>query len=156
VIDDAVSYLPGEVESLAIVFQEVNGPQGLLIVSESLAVEFVENVFTDMAEGSMPEVMSQADCFSQVFIKVECPGDSASYLGYLQGVGESGYVVVTHGSYEYLRLMLEAAECFGVDDAVTVTLKSGANSAGLFVFQSASRQPAFLSMRREAFFFFFS
>ncbi len=62
-------------------------------------------------------------------------------------MSEPGYVVVTHGSDKYLCLMLEAAEGLGMDNAVAVTMKSGADGAGLFVFQSASRQPAFLGMR---------
>jgi len=54
--------------------------------------------------------------------------------------------MVTQGGNEDLRFVLEAAEGLGVDNAVTVALKSGADWTGFFVLQPAPRQPAFTGM----------
>ena len=108
-----------------------------------------------MAEGCVPQVMSQRNRLGQVFIKVQGAGYSPGYLGYLKGVGEPGYIVVTQGGYEYLCFVLETAESLAVNNTVTVSLKSSTHCAGLFVPKPALRQPAFLGIGREGFFPFF-
>ncbi len=65
-------------------------------------------------------------------------------------MSEPCHIMVALGGNENLCLMLEAPKCLGVDNAVTVTLKCGADSAGFFVLKPAPRQPAFHRVRRKA------
>ena len=71
-------------------------------------------------------------------------------------MGEPSYIVVTLGGNENLRLMLEATERLGIDNAVTVTLKGSAYGTRLFISETASGLLAFYGVRREAFLPFFS
>jgi hypothetical protein len=104
----------------------------------------------------MPQVVPQGDCLGQVFVEVQGPSYSASYLGDLEGVGEACHIVVTLRDNKNLRLMLEAAEGLRMDDAVTVALKGSAYRTGLFIFKPASRVLTFYGIGREAFFPFFN
>ena len=76
-----------------------------------------------MPERCMPEVMSQADSFSQVLIKIQSTGNCAGNLRYLQGMCQPRTVVVTGRCNKNLRLVLQAAESFTVQNTVSVTLK---------------------------------
>jgi hypothetical protein len=60
--------------------------------------------------------------------------------------------VIAQWSDENLCLMLQASEGFGMDDAVTVTLKTGSYGAWLFPSYPATTEFAFSCKRREIFF----
>ena len=77
---------------------------------ESVVIKLIQDIFAYVTEGGMAEVMPQADCFGQILIKVQGSSYGARYLGYLYSVGKPCSVVVTQGSNENLRLVLEAAE----------------------------------------------
>lgn len=67
-------------------------------------------------------------------------------------MSESGDIVIAKRSNEDLSLMLQAAESFGIDDAVSVTLKTGSYRAWLFPSYPATAEFAFSRKRRQAFF----
>ena len=71
----------------------------------------------------MAQVVGQADRLHEVFVEAQGAGDGASDLGDLQGVGQAGAVVIAGGGDEYLGLVLQPAERFGMDDAIAVALK---------------------------------
>ena len=123
---DAVPYLPGEVESLAVVFQLLHHPQALLVVVEGGRCQSLQGILSHVSEGGMPQVVAQGHRLGEVLVEVQGPGDGAGYLADLQGMGEPGAVMVALGSQEYLRLMLEAAKGLAVDDAVAVAHETGA------------------------------
>ena len=133
VIEDAVPHFPGEVQALAVVLQVVGYSEGLLVVAESARADLIEGVLTDVSERRVAEVMPEADGLGKVLVEVQGTGDGSGDLGDLQGVRQAGHVVVTKGRDEDLRLVLEAAECLGVEDAVAVPLELSADGAGLLV-----------------------
>jgi hypothetical protein len=73
-------------------------------------------------------------------------------LGNLQGVGQSGDIVITQGGNEDLGLVLQAAKGFAVNNAVSVALEGGAHGAGLLRFKSPLRQPALHGIRGKGIF----
>src|SRR3990172_990817 len=104
-----------------------------------------------MAKGGMAQVVAQGDGLGQVLIELQGPGYGAGGLGYFQGVGESGHIVVPFRVDEDLGLVLEAAEGLGVEDAVPVLLEGGAQGAGGLRAAPAA-QAAAGSKRGEGFF----
>jgi hypothetical protein len=101
-------------------------------MSEPLVVEFIENIFANMAKRGVTEVVAQADSLGQVFIKIQGASNRARYLGDFQGVSEAGNIMVALRGNEYLSLMFEAAESLGMDNTVAVALKGGTYRTGLF------------------------
>ena len=109
-----------------------------------------------MTEGGMTQVMTQGNCLGEVFIKVKGSRYSTGYLSNLQGVSKPGHIMVTQGSDEDLRLVLEAAKGLGVDNAVSVTLEGSAYRADLLIFKPAPRRLAFSRIRGKALFLYLS
>ena len=79
-----------------------------------------------MPEGGVAQVVRQADGLDQVLVGAQRPGDGASDLRHLQRVGEAGAEVIAFVVDEHLRLVFQAAEGGGVQDAVAVALEGGA------------------------------
>jgi hypothetical protein len=55
-----------------------------------------------MAERGMPDVMGKGDGFGKIDVQPERECDGARYLGYFQGMGQPGTVIVALMVYEYL------------------------------------------------------
>ncbi len=131
--DDAVANCSVQVEPVPVALEDVDHPQGVLVVAEAaaepLAQTAVERLFTHMAEGGMAEVVTQADGLDQILIQGQCAGHGAGDLRDLQRVREPGAVVVAAGGDEDLRFVLEPAEGLGVHDPVAVALERGAQTA---------------------------
>ena len=58
----------------------------------------------------MPQVVSQTDCLSEVFIQIQRAGDGTRNLRNFQCVRQPGTVMVAGGRNKDLRLMFQAAE----------------------------------------------
>ena len=61
VVQDTISYLPAEIQASTFILQEVNNSQALLVMPESLAVNFIQYIFTHVSERSMTQVVTQRD-----------------------------------------------------------------------------------------------
>ncbi len=94
--------------------------------------ELVHHGLARVAEGGVAQVVGQGDGLGQVFVEPEDACDGAGYLGHLQGVGQSGPVVVALVVDEDLGLVLQAAEGGAVDDAVAVALVGASGGVLLF------------------------
>ena len=88
--------------------------------------EPVEDHFAGVAEGGMAQVVGQGDGFSEVFVEAEDAGQGAGNLGDLDGVGQTGAVVVAFGVEKDLGLPFESTKGGTVEDAVAVALEAGA------------------------------
>jgi hypothetical protein len=133
VVDDSVTGLPAEVEAGAVVLKVIDHPKALLVVAKRLAQEGAQGLLAEVAEGGVPQVVSEGDGLGEVLVLPEGAGGGAGDLGHLEGVGQSNPVVVTLGRHEHLGLVLEPAEGLRVDDAVAVALERGAKRVRLFV-----------------------
>ena len=89
-----------------------------------------QRVLAGMAEWGMAKVVGEAQCFGQIFIKTERTGHRAADLRHFDRMGEADPKVIAVGRDEHLRLVAEAAERDGVDDAVAVALENIARSPG--------------------------
>ena len=126
-VQDAVPHFDGEVEALAVLFEDVYDAQRLLGVVEPRGAEVVEHPLPHMPEGSVAEVVPQGDGLRQILIEGEAAGDGAGDLGDIEGVREPRHVVVPVGREKDLRLILEAQERFGIDNSIPVPLEIGAH-----------------------------
>ena len=133
VVEDPVAHLPGQVEPVAVVLQEVHHTQALLVVPEGPAQERGERFLAEMPEGGVAQIVAQRDRFGEVLVQTQGPSDRASDLGDLQGVGQSDPVVVTFRGHEDLRLVLETPKGLRVHDAVPIRVEDRTQRIGLFV-----------------------
>src|SRR5918997_1034619 len=89
-----------------------------------------EGIFAGMSERRMTEVVAEGYCLGEVFVQAKGAGYGAGYLHHLQGMGKAGPVVIAVWGDKDLGLVHEAAEGFGVDDAVPVALELVADTVG--------------------------
>jgi hypothetical protein len=83
-----------------------------------------------MAERRMAKIVCEAQGFGEVFIEAERPSNRPSDLSDFEAVGQANAVMVAVGRDEHLRLMPEAPEGDGVDDAVAIALEDVARASG--------------------------
>ena len=86
----------------------------------------------------MAEVVGQRDGLRQVLVEIQRPGHRAGDLRHLDGMGQTGPVVVALVVDEDLGLVLQAPEGGGMDDAVAIALKGGAGRAHLLGIEPAA------------------
>lgn len=77
----------------------------------------------------MPTVVAERDRLGERHVEPQSTGDRHRHLGHLEGVGQSGALVVV-GEDEHLRLAGQATKGGGVQDAVTVVLETGPLGVG--------------------------
>ncbi len=87
----------------------------------------VEDTFSRVAEGRMPQVMPKGDGLRQVLIEPQGLGDGPGDLRNLEGVSQAGSVVVSRGRKEDLSLVLQTPERLAMDDTVPIVLKGRAD-----------------------------
>ena len=152
-VEDAVPDLPGEVQARP-GLQAVDDAERLLVVAEAPAEELGQHVLAEMPEGRVAQVVAEADGLDQVLVELEGAGDGPGDLGDLEGVGEADPEVVPFGGQEDLRLVRQAAEGLGVQDAVAVPLEGGPErmrllgdlpAARVCRADGVGREPGFLS-----------
>ena len=76
VVEDPVPHLLGQVEPPAVARQHLHHPQRVLVVPEAhpvLPQRLVEHLLADVAEGRMPEVVTQPDRLGQVLVQPQRP-----------------------------------------------------------------------------------
>ena len=84
-----------------------------------------------MAEGRVPQVVTQGGGFGQILIQAQGPGHGAGDLGDLQRVGQAGAVMIPHRRQEHLGLVHQPPEGLTVDDPVPIPLVLGAQGGGV-------------------------
>ena len=80
----------------------------------------------------MAQIVRQGDGFGQVFVQTQGAGDGAGDLRHFQRMRQAGAEMVFFGIDKDLRFVFQAAEGFGMQDAVAVALKGGADRIGGF------------------------
>ena len=126
--------LPAQIEPVELgiaPLQPRHDPQCLGVVVEPAMAghAFGQCILPRMAEGGVAEIMRESECFGQILVEPERPGQSAGDLRHLDRMGQPGAEVVAVRRDEDLRLVLQPAEGRGMDDAVAVTLENGCGSA---------------------------
>ena len=126
VMHNTIAHLGGQVERL----DAVDHAQALFVVAEALRADFVQCGFARVAKRRMPEVVAEGNGFGQVFVQAQGARNGTPNLRNFEGMGQAGAVVVALRGDEYLCLVGQAAKRLGMDDAVAVTLETGAVRAG--------------------------
>src|SRR5262245_13756525 len=124
---DPVTDLPREVEPFAIVLEDVDNAQALLVVIETARHQSVDDALAGVAERRVPQVVAECNGFRQFFMKAENLRDGSGNLRYLERMCEARPIVVAGRREEHLCLVLEASECLAVDDPVAIALKCRTN-----------------------------
>ena len=80
-----------------------------------------------MAERRVAEIVAERDGLGQLLVQVQHLRDRARDLRDLERVRQPRAVVIARRREEHLRLVLEAAERLGVDDAIAIALERRAD-----------------------------
>ena len=139
VVQDAHARLVAEVQAAAVALKNVHNAQALLVVLEAAGVYLRQRALSGVAEWGMPQIVPQRYRLGQIFVQRERPRDGARKAADLQRVGQARAVVVALRLEKDLRLVLEAAERFGVGDTVDIPLKAGADAAFVFGRKASAR-----------------
>ncbi len=142
VFDQALQGLPGQVQSIEIRIASLelgDDPQRLgVVVKAAIRLQHVvECIFAGMTKGRVAEIMHKGDAFRQVLIDAQRTGQRTGHLRHLDRMGQPRAIVVAIRADEHLRLVLQAAKCGGMYDAVAVALELG--TVALLV--SGNRRP---------------
>ena len=78
-----------------------------------------------MTEGWVPQIVSESNRFRQVLVELHGFADGPGNLCHLHGMREPGAVVVAFVVHENLGFVFEPTKSGGMNDAVSVSLKSG-------------------------------
>jgi len=127
VVQDPVPRLGGQVQPAPVPLQHLDDPERVLVVAEAppeaLRQHLVQRLLARVPEGRVPEVVPERDRLGEVLVQPERAGDRAGDARGLERMREPRSVMVALGGDEDLRLVLEAPEGLGVDDAVAVPLE---------------------------------
>jgi hypothetical protein len=91
----------------------------------------IEGILGSMPAWAVPAIMAQCDGICQSGIRPNAAGDGSSHLGDFESMGQPRALVIG-GEYDNLRLPCQPPKGGGVDDAVSISLKTGALRVGLF------------------------
>ena len=130
-------------------FQHIHHPQTLHIVAEAAGMDLVQDAFSGMPEGGVPQVVPHGDGLRQVLIESASPGDGPGDLRHLDGVGQPGPEMIPLRSQEHLGLVHETAKGFGMDDPVPVPLIDRTEIALVFRHPPAPALIRFRSVGRK-------
>ena len=146
-VEDSVSYFPGQVQPPAFLFQLLHDPYTLFMVSESFTEHLIECPFSGMTKRCVSKIMSQCNGFGQIFIESEGPGNGSRCLRHFQRMGQSGTVMVSLWSKKYLCLVLQSPKGFTMQNPIPVSLINRPDVAGCLFHLTASGISAMGSIR---------
>ena len=99
----------------------------------------VQRGLARMAEGRVADIVGERQRFGEILVQPEQAGGGARDLADFQRMGQARAVMIAFMGDENLRLLLQAAEGVGVDDAVAVALEIGARGARRLRMEPAAR-----------------
>src|SRR3989442_15139634 len=142
VLDDTLQRFPGQVEPVEFgiaMFQRCDDAQALRVMVES-AIGFetpIQRTLAGVAERRMAEIVGQRQCFREVLVEAELPGQRAGDLRYFQRVGQAGAVMIAFVEHEDPGFVLQAPKGGGMNDPVAVAPERAAGLA-----RPLGKQPA--------------
>ena len=93
-----------------------------------------------MASRAVPAVVAQGNGLGQGDVQAQGGGDGGGDLGYLDGVGHAGALMII-GEDEHLGLAGQPAKGGGMQDSVAVALETGSGGVGLLRLGPLARAP---------------
>ena len=83
---DAVAHFPRQVQALAVVFEQINDAEALLVVLEPSGHERLEHTFAGVAERRVPEVVAERDRLGELLVEPEHLRNAARDLRHFERV----------------------------------------------------------------------
>jgi hypothetical protein len=80
----------------------------------------VERPLAGVAERGMAKIMRERECLGQILVDAERAREAAGNLRNFEAMGQPRAIMITFVIDEDLGLVVEAAECGGMEDAVAV------------------------------------
>ena len=133
----------------AIVLEHVDDAQALLVVIEAAGHQLAQHALAGVAERRVAEVVAERDRLGQLFVQAQHLGDRARDLRDFERVRQARAVVIAGRRKEHLRLVLEAAERLGVDDAIAIALERRPDRIFRLLADAALAVGALRGLRRE-------
>jgi hypothetical protein len=135
-LGEALQRLPAEIEAgcgADRALQPRQQPQRMRIVIKAarLPHRLLKRLLAGMAEGRVADIMREAKRLGEILVEAEHASDGAADLRHFDAVGQADAEMVPVGGDEDLRLVAEAAERNGMDDAIAIALESVAGAAHL-------------------------
>src|SRR5436305_4054494 len=152
-VQHPVANLPREVQPASIVLEMLDDSERLLRMTERAPEERGERLLPEVSERSVAQIVPERDGFGEILVEPQRASDRSSDVADIERVRQPHAVVVALGREEHLRLVLETAERFGVDDPVAVALEAGADRIGRLGPFAATALRRQHRMRRERFSF---
>ncbi len=162
VLDDALERFPCQVETVEgriAPLKTRDHAQRLRVVIEAAmrGEAAIERALPGVAERRMAEIMRQRQRLGEILVEAELAGDGAGDLRHLQRMGQPRPVVVALVINEDLRLVLEAAERGGMDNAVAIAPEIAAIPARRLITDpprlrsgSQAKEPVAVSVRQPS------
>ena len=104
------------------------------VFTEKLA-QPVHDVLAGMAKRSVPQIVGQRDGFGQILIETQNAGNGPGDLRHFQRMGQPGAVVIPLMVHKNLRFVFQTAKSAGMNDTVTIPLKTGTVRMLLFLIE---------------------
>src|SRR6476469_6358375 len=101
-----VAHLPGQIESGAIVLEDIDDAQALFVVIESTRDEIAQDAFSSVTERSVSEVVAERDRLCEFLIEAQHLRDAARDLRHLERVRQARPIMVAGGREKPLCLVL--------------------------------------------------
>ncbi len=135
VLDQALQRFPCQVKAVEFgvaALQPRDDAQRLGIVVEPAPRphHVIERILAGVTERGVAEIVGERQRFGQVLVDAQGARQGACDLGDLDGVRQAGAVVIAFVIDENLGLVLQAAKCGRMDDAVAVALERRPRRAG--------------------------
>ena len=111
----------------AIVLEHVDDAQALLVVIEAAGHQLAQHALAGVAERRVAQIVAERDRLGQLFVQAQHLRDGARDLRHFERVRQARAVVIAGRREEHLRLVLEAPERLGVDDAIAIALEGRAD-----------------------------
>ena len=116
-----------------------------------MARKLLQHTLSGMAEGCMPQIVTQRNGFRQILIEGKATRYRSRNLRHLQRMREARAVVISLGRKKYLCFVFQSPERFAMNNPVAVALKSGAQRAGCHKTLAAFGLRRFRRVRRQTF-----
>jgi hypothetical protein len=148
-VRDAVAHFPREVQSLTVIFEDVDNSQALLIVVESAGYKVIEYTLASVPERGMTQVVSQRDSLGQLLVELQHLGNRPGNLGNFERVRQPRSIVIAGRREKDLRLVFQPAKSLRVDDPVPIPLKRRTHVVFRLIPQPAAGLGAFCRLGRQ-------
>jgi len=148
VLGDGLAHVPRQVqtaERAVAAFQDIHHPQAVQVVLEPAVIghQCPQCVLARMSERRVSHVVRQGDGFGQILVQVQPSRRGAADLRHFHGVRQARAEMVALVVDEDLRLVLQATEGAGMDDAFPVALIRRARGVFRLVVRAPARVGAF-------------